>query len=915
MKSWKSLFVLPLLAGIIYWSWHKDDPVSYNRDIRPIVNNKCISCHGGVKQSGGFSLLFESEAKMPTESGKPAIIPGNEEASEMLARLSHHDPEIRMPLGKDPLSEQEIDLIRRWINEGAKWEKHWAYIPPEKNIPLPSSPGGDTEAINGVDHFIFSKLDEMGLRPNPEAPKEILLRRLALDLTGIPPDLEAYAAFNKDTSPNAYENAVDRLLDSPHFGEKWAAFWMDLARYADSKGYEKDLHREIWKYRDWLIEAFNEDMPYDAFSIAQIAGDLLPNPSEKDLLATAFHRNTMANDEGGTNDEEFRVAAVMERVGTTFEVWQGTTMACVQCHSHPYDPIRHEDFYRSMAFFNNTRDKDLYNEQPKVFTYEPAGRQKVHDILSWVNERLRPEDKLKAVSDEFLHRQKEDLLYRLGHRQVEAEEFQDKSRFIELVGHDQASIWQVQDSSWIMFEQVDLTDVEAISMSYASLTGARVEIRLDSILGRKIGEATFGVTGKGFPSNRPEQWKTIKIPIDAVNGKRDLYYYFKKDRIFAQDLVRVDWLYYHEQAPVKNHYPEAVQQKLEELLAVKPVQTPILQDLPEDQSRKTHMFERGDWRSPSSEVRAGIPDILGKLSDADPDRMDFALWLVSEDNPLTARVMVNRIWEQLFGFGIVESMEDFGSQGIPPTHPELLDWLALTFREDMNWSMKSLIKMIVMSASYRQSSVSSDEKQQKDPYNKYLSRGSRTRLPAETIRDQALALSGLLNRQLYGPSVMPYQPENIISFGGRFWYESEGRDKYRRAVYTYWKRTHPYPSMVTFDSPSREVCTSRRVRTNTPLQSLVLLNDPVYVEAADAWAQRILEESGKDIKSGIERNLQLITAKPPEQEKVEVLHKLYRESLAYYRQEGQDLDSNPELAAMRLVSNAMLNLDEFVTRR
>ncbi|WP_162342334.1 DUF1553 domain-containing protein [Cyclobacterium salsum] len=914
MKSPNRLLVLPFLALAVYWSWPKDDPISYNRDIRPIINQKCISCHGGVKQSGGFSLLFESDAKMPTESGKPAIIPGDADASEMLTRLQHPDPEMRMPLGKNPLSETEIELIKKWINQGAKWEKHWAYIPPETDIPLPSIPG-EPEARNEIDHFVFSKLSEMELAPNPPAPREILLRRLALDITGIPPTLKEYEAFLKDTSPEAYEKTVDRLLDSPHFGEKWASFWLDLARYADSKGYEKDLHREIWKYRDWLIEAFNQDMPFDEFTVKQLAGDLLPEPTENDLLATAFHRNTMANDEGGTNDEEFRVAAVMERVGTTFEVWQGTTMACVQCHSHPYDPIRHEDFYKSMAFFNNTRDKDLYNEQPKVFTYEPTEKATVQQLLSWINDQLEPEDQLPEVSEAFLHRQKETLLYNLGHRRVEAEEFQDKSRFIELVGHDQASIWQVQDSSWVMYEQVDLTEVEAISLGYASLTGAKVEIRLDSMLGTKIGEGTFGVTANGFPGNRPEQWQTLTVPIQPTEGKRDVYYYFKKDGIFAQDLVRVDWLYYQEKSPEIDRYSAEIRAKIDSLQEIDPVQTPILGELPDGQKRTTTVFERGDWRSRGKKVPAGIPEIMGTIDETNPNRLDFAQWLVSKENPLTARVMVNRIWEQLFGFGLVESMEDFGSQGIPPTHPELLDWMAVTFREDLNWSVKSLIKKIVMSSTYRQHSAVSDEKQNKDPYNKYLSRGSRTRLPAETIRDQALAISGLLNPETHGPSVMPYQPEHIISFGGKFWNESEGEDAYRRAVYTYWKRTHPYPSMVTFDNPSREVCTSRRIRTNTPLQSLVLLNDPVYLEAATAWAQKILDEHEKDIKTGIEKNLQLITAKAPEKEKVRVLHQLYQESLAYYQQEGADLDEDPELAAMRLVSNAMLNLDEFVTRR
>lgn len=859
-------------------------------------------------------MLFEEEAKMNTESGIPAIIPGDADGSEMLKRILHNDPEMRMPLGKSPLSPEEIELIKEWINQGANWEKHWAYIAPEKDIEIPEI-SLDMPVQNEIDHFIYKQLEVMELTPNKEAPKEVLLRRLSLDITGLPPTLEEYDDFSSDSSPMAYEKTVDKLLASPRFGEKWAAFWMDLARYSDSKGYEKDLHREIWKYRDWLINAFNEDMPFDDFTIAQLAGDLLPSPTESDLLATAFHRNTMANDEGGTNDEEFRVAAVMERVGTTFEVWQGTTMACVQCHSHPYDPIRHEEFYQTQAFFNNTQDKDLYNEQPKLFTYQPADKKKVKNLLAWVNENLSPSEKLPEITDDFLYEQKEDLLYSLGYRKVEAEEFQDKSRFIELVAHDQESIWQVQDSSWIMFENVDLDQVNAISLGYASVYGAKVEIRLDSMLGRIIGEGTFGITDKSFPGNRPKDWTTLKIPIDKVSGKRNIYYYFKKDKSFAQDLLRVDWIFYHEKSPLKDQYPSSLQAKLVELSNAKPIQTPILKDLPKKASRKTYVFERGDWRSHGDEVKAGIPEIMGTISNQEPNRLDFAKWLVSGENTLTSRVIVNRIWEQLFGFGIVESMEDFGSQGIPASHPELLDWLAVSFQDDMNWSMKTLIKKILMSQSYRQNSSTDAQKIKKDPYNKYLSRGSRTRLPAETIRDQALAISGLLNKKQLGPSVMPYQPENIISFNGKFWFPSEGEEQYRRAVYTYWKRTHPYPSFVTFDSPSREICTSRRIRTNTPLQSLVLLNDPVYIEAADAWAQRILKESGEDIEKGIEKNLQLVTALKPAPEKVAVLFQLYEESLAYYKGEGKDLDENAKLAAMRIVSNAMLNLDEFVTRR
>ncbi|WP_114748241.1 DUF1553 domain-containing protein [Pleomorphovibrio marinus] len=907
------------LIGLFFLFWGMwgaqlfQDPISYNQHIRPIVNNKCIACHGGVKQSGGFSLLFEEEAKAPTESGKPAIIPGKAKDSEMVSRLTHHDAELRMPYGREPLSEDEIELITKWIDQGAKWEEHWAYSPPKKDIPVPKL-SADWEPKNQLDHFIFTQLEAMGLPQSPEAEKEVLLRRLYLDLVGLPPTLEDYERFSKSAMETAYEEEVDRLLDLPQFGEKWASFWLDLARYADSKGYEKDLHRSIWKYRDWVIDAFNADMGFDAFTIAQLAGDLLPNPSEADLIATAFHRNTMANDEGGTNDEEFRVAAVMERVGTTYEVWQSTTMACVQCHSHPYDPIRHEDFFRSMAIFNNTADKDLYNEQPKLLTYEDEDKEKVRNALTWINRQVNSDHQLENIENSFLHQQKEKLLYQVGYRKVEAEEFQDKSRFIELVGHDQKSIWQVQDSSWVMYENVELTDISSISLGYASLTGAKVEIRLDEPLGEKIGEGTFGITAKNFPANRPQNWEGLTIPVKKVTGHRDVYLYFQKDKTFAQDLVRVDWLFFHlDDAPYKKLSSD-IQDAIEDLYEIEAVHTPIFQELEGEKQRQSFVFARGDWRSPDEEVEPGLPAILGDLADSVPPRLAFAHWLVHPNNPLTARVMVNRIWEQIFGFGLIETMEDFGSQGFEPTHPELLDWLAIRFIHTHNWSMKSLIKEILMSATYRQSSHVTDEALEKDPYNKYLSRGSRTRLPSETLRDKALAISGLLVPERGGPSVMPYQPEGLRDFSGVFWHQSEGKDKYRRAIYTYWKRTNPYPSMATFDNPSREVCTSRRIRTNTPLQSLVLLNDPAYIEMAEAFASKIHREHPEDIEKGIATHLQLITAVPPAKEKVKVLTSLYQEALDDYQ--TQELaEEEARHLALTLVCNAMFNLDEFINRR
>lgn len=917
-KKWFLIFSpVMIILAVTVWSSRGANEISYNRDIRPIVNAKCISCHGGVKQSGGFSLLFEEEAKAVTESGKLAIIPGDSKSSEMIRRLTHSDTTMRMPLDKAPLSEEEIRLIADWIDQGAKWEEHWAYIPPDTSIVPPATVFSEL-AENEIDHFVFKKLEEIGLEPSPKAEKELLLRRLSLDLTGLPPTLEDYEDFISDDDAGAYERVVDRLLQSPAFGERWASMWLDLARYADSKGYEKDLHRDIWKYRDWVIDAFNQDMPFDQFTIEQLAGDLLPNPSVSQLIATAFHRNTMANDEGGTDDEEFRVAAVLERVGTTFEVWQGTTMACVQCHSHTYDPITHEEFYQTMAIFNNTADKDLYNEQPKVLTYDGEDQEKVAKLLDWIQSNL--DDSFMTIDGDLLHEKKEYLLNSIGYRKAGAEEFQDKSSFIELVAHDQKSIWQVQDSSWIMFEDVDFTAIEAVSFSYASLYGAILEIRLDTPLGQKIGEVKLGVTGQSFPGNKPQNWSVAKVPIMPVNGIRDVYYYFRKDKHFAQDLLRLDWVFYHEEDPVYKDLKPEVFQKILELEEIQPNQTPILRELPPKKRRTTYLFSRGDWRNPEKEVIPGIPASLGKIPDDDIDRLSFAEWLVGNENPLTARVFVNRLWEQIFGYGIVETMEDFGSHGIKPTHPKLLDWLAVRFRDKYRWHIKSFLKEIVMSATYQQRSAVNDELLEKDPYNKFLSRGSRTRLSAEMIRDQALAISGLLNREMFGPSVMPYQPESIISFNGRFWRESDGDDKYRRALYTYWKRTNSYPSMVAFDSPSREICTSKRIRTNTPLQALTLLNDPAFLEAAEALAVKIQREYPDNIEKGIVENLRLITAIPPQKEKGAALVNLYKESLAYYRDQKVESEKvraerDDQVAALALVSNVMFNLDEFVTRR
>ncbi|MEZ5038383.1 MAG: DUF1549 domain-containing protein [Saprospiraceae bacterium] len=898
------LFSIVFLLSIAACQFASEEGISYNRDIRPIFNQKCLACHGGVKQSGGFSLLFEADAFAIPESGKAAIVPGKPHKSELIKRLRDPNPEFRMPFEAEPLSEQEIGLIERWIKEGAKWEKHWAYIPPDPGIQPPSV--DDSEwANNEIDLFILNRLEKEGLQPNPPADKASLLRRLSLDLSGLPPTLDAINAFVNDPDPKAYERQVDRLLASPQFGERWASMWLDLARYADSKGYEKDLYRSIWKYRDWVIKAFNADMPFDQFATEQLAGDLLPNPTEEQLIATAFHRNTMANDEGGTDNEEFRNYANIERVSTTFEVFQSTTMACVQCHSHPYDPFRQEDFYEFMAFFNNTADRDIYHEGPNLFTYESPDKEKVEAIITWINDRLKPEDKLEPKG--FLHQQKESLLYHLGYRKVEAEYFDESSAFIELVAPEQEVLFQIQDTSWIRFEDMDLTEVTAISFHYASPFGGFIEARLGSPTGPLIGQIRLVPTASPLDRNRWENWRTQNMPVQATSGEQNLYFVFKKDKFQDADLMRIDWLEFHEKTSRKEKYDLSFQQQLEALAGIHPTPTPIMQELPAKKRRRTHLFERGNWLVKGKEVHEKVPEILGELPKELPtNRLAMAKWLLSANNPLTARVAVNRFWEQIFGYGIVETVEDFGTQSIPPTHPELLDWLAGQFSGSYEWRVKKLLKLIVLSATYQQSPVVNPEKAEKDPRNLLLSRGPRLRLTAEQLRDQILAVTDLLNPAMYGPSAKPPYPEGAgkFKFGDR--YEvSEGADQYRRSLYTYLKRTNPFPNRINFDGTDRTFCTSRRIRTNTPLQALALLNDPVYLEAASALANYLQKLDLPNDRERLKAGYQKVMLRQADEQKIATLEKFYQDMMEQY---GPD----QPLMALTLVANALLNLDEFV---
>lgn len=904
----QKIFVLFALLGLFQAC--KEEKIDFSTQVKPILNKRCINCHGGVKQNGGFSVLFRQEALDTTESGKYAIIPGNPEHSEMIRRINLSDPEQRMPYKEEPLSKDEIQILTKWIEQGAEWGDHWAYVAPKSvQIPKPnrllSGVGSTSEewAKNDIDYFILDKLNQENLKPAQEADRPTLIRRVYLDLAGLPPTPEQAEQFIHDETGDAYEKVVDQLLASPHYGEKWASWWLDLARYADTKGYEADPSRIIWRYRDYVIKSFNEDKPFDQFTIEQLAGDMLPDPTDDQLIATAFHRNTMNNDEGGTDDEEFRVAAVIDRVSATWEVWQSTTMSCVQCHSHPYDPIRHEEYYKSTAFFNNTRDEDVSGEHPTLRTYEEKDQKKLDAIKSWVMQHA-DEDKAFEVN-RFLK-----TLEPKYHAHIF-----DQFKNGELNGYKWLSI---RSSGSARMKQIDLDDKTHLFINYSMNTpGGSFEIRKDHLKGELIASVALEKT-KGS--------EVIDIPLKPVEGTHDLYFLFRNPNLKKdQSVCSIEWFSFQDDLPGKgNSQFASMKTSFIKLLNRSVENTPVLIENTASQKRETKVFERGNWLVKGETVNPEVPRSLNITSqNIPPHRLGFAQWLMSKENPLTARTIANRFWEQIFGYGLVETLEDFGSQGAQPTHPELLDWLALRMMNDHQWSMKMLLKDIVMSATYRQESRVTDELLEKDQGNQWLARGARVRLSAEQIRDQALAVSGLLSNKMYGKSVMPYQSEGIWNsvYSGEYWKQSEGEDQYRRGVYTFIKRTSPYPSMMMFDGSSREVCLSRRIRTNTPLQALVTLNDPVFVEASRALAKRMMSPDSTSYKKGIRNGYRLLTFKEISDDKLTILGQLYQDALNIYQADTaavkaitKEKNGTQQLAAMTIVANALLNLDEVITK-
>jgi hypothetical protein len=911
MKSKIILFSVALLG--VFWTAksiyenNNSDKIDYSTQVKPIINKHCIACHGGVKKINDFSLLFRSDALAKTKSGKPAIIPFHPEKSDFIARLTHADPDERMPYRANPLKKEEIEILTQWVKEGAEWGDHWAYVSPKKvAVPNPEGyfasflPFSDSWAKNDIDRFILQKLKSENLKPSEEASKSILLRRVYLDLIGLPPTPEQLTKFLADNSDEAYEKVVDELLKSPQFGEKWASMWLDLARYSDSKGYQKDNGRTIWEYRDWVIRAFNKNMPFDQFVTEQLAGDLLPNPTEDQLIATAFHRNTMNNDETGTVDEEFRVAAVLDRVNTTWDVFHGTTFSCVQCHSHPYDPFRHEEYYKFMAFFNNTRDEDTDDESPNLRRFSPEDKSKLEALNTWIK-NLKPEDK----AFDWLH------FAKFIEPKFNAH---DADNFVESALLGGRSIG-LRNGGSCRLPNIKMDGMSQFVINYSVKNlGGILEIRDGSSIGKILNTKQLTDTTEKYNSDI----KTIKIPL--LTGRHDLYLVGKNSNLkqTAKDVIKINWFTFMPDFP--KNFDE---KNFWSLVKAKTENTPIMQSSQLDYQRKTHVFTRGNWLVHGQEVAAGTPKSLHLFpKNAPNNRLGLAQWLTDKKDPLTARTVVNRFWEQIFGVGIVETLEDFGTQGFKPVHPELLDYLSVKLMNEWEWKPKSILKEIVMSATYRQSSIGSRELFEKDPANHFLARGPRVRLSAEQVRDQTLAVSGLLSKKMFGKPVMPYQPDGVwAAVNSNLNYkQSEGEDQYRRAIYTFARRTGPYPSMFNFDSPSREVCVARRIRTNTPLQSLVLLNDPVFVEASNHLAKRAFTKT-QDSENQIIMCYQSALQHEPNRKDLKALMNLYEISLENFKKNPKEIkvylkdNRKPELAALSVVSNAIINLDEFVTKQ
>jgi Protein of unknown function (DUF1553)/Protein of unknown function (DUF1549)/Planctomycete cytochrome C len=950
------LLVTPLVAD-----------VDFNRDVRPILNANCIACHGGVKEAGEVSFIFREQVLGKGESGKTVVVPGKPEESEMIARVITDDEDDLMPQPDHGprLSKADVETLRQWITEGAKWGEHWSFAPPQRHD-VPKVKNTSWPA-NTIDHFILGKLEGQNLVPSPETKPAEWLRRASLDLIGLPPtlaELDAFEAAAAKDFPAAIAAETERLLASPSFGERWTSVWMDLARYADSEGLGNDANRDVWKYRDWIIDAFNKDLPYDQFIIDQLAGDLVKGSTLDQKLATTFHRLTQTNSEGGTDDEEFRLLAAMDRNVTTWEVFQGLSMGCVQCHSHPYDPIRHQEYYTSLSFFNNTRDADAEGNSPVLpIPLERSDYPKANTLI----------DRIAAL-EKITHQKWSELDAKSAWLPVTNLKASSPTAKMSIVEKDVHAEFRANDNaksgatySLIATPPTSLTSLTAIRLTYLpkdekkALTDGEWGASLQQIKAEKI-----TTDGKAEPIKLidviPDEAHPLRDPLGSLRGGGDncwgTHYKFFRPRhatfVFEKSIAlaageairltmknggtylasfpmvakrgRIDfsadpaWITMQSDPSIVSARRELMDSKAA-LAKIPNIRIPVITENAPEHSRVTTFFNRGNWLDKGAVIPiSNTPQIFPALQaqTAKPTRLDFAKWLASPQNPLTARVAVNRFWLELFGVGIVPTPEDFGSAGEKPTHPELLDTLAVEFATDMKWSVKTLLRKLVTSASYRQASAVNPELYALDADNRLLARGPRQRLTGEMARDAALTVSGLLHQQLSGAPVYPPLPPGVwkpFVDGGRWKTPPPGDpQRYRRAVYTYWKRSIPYPTFATFDAPTRELCNKRRSPSNTPVQALSILNDPAFHECAQALARRMKNEFAGDSGEKISQAYRATTSRKITPERLTTLTDLYKDLIPTYEADPKLGAAMASEAAYTIVASVLLNLDETITR-
>jgi hypothetical protein len=992
MRAFFSCFQLWLFLAPLAPSALAQQPVDFVRDVQPVLAQACYSCHGSRMQMGNLRLDARALAQH-------TIVPGNAAASSLYVRIAGLSDQARMPMGGKPLAPEVIERIRLWIDAGAVWpeeasaqgaeiRKHWAYVPP-KRPPLPRVQDA-AWARNAIDRFVLARLEREGLTPSPEADRPTLLRRLSLDLTGLPPTPEEVAAFVNDTHPNAYERQVERLLASPHYGERWARTWLDAARYADSDGFEKDKQRWVWFYRDWVIQAFNDDKPYDQFILEQIAGDLLPNATQANKVATGFLRNSMINEEGGIDPEQFRIEATFDRMDAIGKAVLGVTIQCAQCHNHKFDPLTQEEYYRLFAFLNNSHEAN-------ITVYTPAEEQQRQRVLQGIRE---VEEQLKRNTPDWERRFQQWIASR---RKAEPE-WRVMTLSVDDISTGGQKYLAMDDGSLLAAGYAPTR--HSVKLTATPPPGEIAALRLELLLDPNLPRGGPGRSIKGtgaltefeaelIPAGAEKGEKVVftrafadvevpEAPIDrihfdkqelerkkaprvvgpiafAIDGKKETAWGIdagpgRRNRartaVFvpatpirvaegARLLIRLNqshggWNSDDNQnlnlGRVRLSFsataPEAAPASLDfesfrqtvpawqeanariEALWRKHPEGSIQLVLDERQMvRATTMFSRGDFLKPGKQVEPGVPAFLHPLPESsDAPRLRFARWLVARESPTTARSFVNRIWQSYFGTGIVETSEDLGKQSPAASHPELLDWLAVEFMEN-NWQVKDLHRLIVGSSTYRQSSRQTPQLREKDPYNRLLARGARFRVEGELVRDIALAASGLLHPEVGGPSVYPPAPSFLFqppaSYGPKIWEEERGPQRYRRALYTFRYRSVPYPMLTNFDTPNGDTACVRRSRSNTPLQALTTLNEPLFFEAAQALGSKALREGGSTDAERIQWAFARCTSRQPTAEEAAELS-------AFLARQQQRFGSAE--SAYTALARLLLNLDETITK-